>query len=73
MLIEHNQMPSEYDPGHCWPCAHQPGLLDHYRRVQQEETRLLATASAHGPRTYGIQALVPSGVGLLTLLALLTR
>jgi hypothetical protein len=72
MLTEHNHMPSEFD---CRPCAHQPGLLDHYRRVQQQKTRLqLATASANGPRRCGIRALVSSGVGLLlALLALLTR
>jgi hypothetical protein len=64
MLIEHNHMPSEYDPGHCRPCAHQPGLLDHYRRVQQEETRLLARASANGPARTASRRWCPSGVGL---------
>jgi hypothetical protein len=74
MIIEHNHMPSVFDPGHCRPCAHQAGLLDHYHRVQREETRLRqATASANGARRYGIWALVSSGVGLpLALLALLT-
>ena len=75
MLIEHNHMPSVFDPGHCRPCAHQAGLLDHYHRMQQEETRLWqARASANGARRYGVWALVPSGVRLLlALLALLTR
>jgi hypothetical protein len=74
MLIEHNHRSSVFDPGHCRPCAHQAGLLDHYHRVQWEETRLRqAMASANGARRYGIWALGSSGVGLLlALLALLT-
>ena len=74
MLIEHEHKPSVFDPGHCRPCAHQAGLLDHYHRVQREETRLRqAMASADGARRYGIWALGSSGVGLLVaLLALLT-
>ena len=74
MLIEHNHRPSVFDPGHCRPCAHQAGLLDHYHRVQLEETNLrLAMASANGALRYGIWALVSSGVGLLlALLALMT-
>ena len=74
MLIEHNHMPSVFDPGHCRPCAHQADLGNHYHRVQREETRLRqAIASADGARRYGIWALVSSGVGLLlALLALLT-
>ena len=74
MLIDHEHKPGEFDPGHCRPCAHQAGLMDHYHRVQWEETRLRqATASADGARRYGIWALVSSGVGLLLALgALLT-
>jgi hypothetical protein len=74
MLIEHDHRPSVFDPGQCRPCAHQAGLLDHYHRVQREETRLRqAKASADGARRYGIGALGASGVGLLlALLALLT-
>jgi hypothetical protein len=74
MLIEHEHKPSVFDPGHCRPCAHQAGLLDHYHRVQREETNLRqAIASAIGARRYGIWALGSSGVGLLlALLALLT-
>ena len=74
MLIEHEHTPSVFDPGHCRPCAHQAGLLDHYHRVQREETRLRqAMASAEAARRYGIWALGSSGVGLLlALLALLT-
>ena len=74
MLIEHEHRPSVFDPGHCRPCAHQAGLLDHYHHVQREETRLRqATASANGARRYGIWALGSSGIGpLLALVALLT-
>ena len=74
MLIEHDHPPSLFDPGHCRPCARQAGLLDHYHRVQREETNLRqAIASAEGAGRYGIWALVSSGVGLLlALVALLT-
>ncbi len=74
MLLEHNHRPSVFDPGHCRPCAHHAGLLDHYHRVQQEETRLRqAIASADGAVRCSIWALVSSGAGLLlALLALLT-
>ena len=74
MLIEHNHRPSVFDAGHYRPCAHQAGLLDHYHRVQRDETRLRqAKASADGARRYGIGALGSSGVGLLlALVALLT-
>jgi hypothetical protein len=74
MLIDHEHKPGEFDPGHCRPCAHRAGLMDHYHRVQWEENRLRqAKASADGARRYGIWALVSSGVGLLlALLALLT-
>jgi hypothetical protein len=46
MLIEHSHRPSLFDPGHCRQCAHQAGLLDHYHRVQREETRLRQAAAA---------------------------
>ena len=74
MLIEHSHRPSLFDPGHCRQCAHQAGLLDHYHRVQREETRLRqAAAAANRALRHGIWALVSSGVGLLlTLFALLT-
>ena len=74
MLLEHNHRPGAFDPGHCRPCAHHAGLLDHYHRVQREETRLRqAVASANGAFRYGTWALVSSGVALLlALLALLT-
>jgi hypothetical protein len=34
MLIDHDHPPGLFDAGHCWACAHQAGLLDHYDRVQ---------------------------------------
>jgi hypothetical protein len=43
MLTEHHHEPGVFDAGHCWGCARQAGLLDHYRRVQREEARLQET------------------------------
>ena len=40
MLLEHRHEPGVFDAGHCWACAGQAGLVDHYRRVQQEEAAL---------------------------------
>jgi hypothetical protein len=37
MLLQHHHKPGVFDAGHCRACAHQAGLLDHYRRVQQQE------------------------------------
>ena len=66
MLIQHQHRPGEFDPGHCRTCAHQAGLLDHYDRVQREETRLRQTrALARAARPYAIWALVSSGVEIL--------
>ena len=75
MLIEHNHMPSVFDPGHCRPCAHQADLGNHYHRVQREETRLRQTrAWAYAARRYALWALGSSGAGiLLAAVALLTR
>ena len=75
MLIQHQHKPEEFDPGHCPTCARQAGLLDHYDRVQREETRLRQTrAWAHAARRYAIWALGSSGVGiLLAAIALLTQ
>jgi hypothetical protein len=39
-LVEHHHEPGVFDAGHCRACASQAGLLDHYRRVQQEEATL---------------------------------
>jgi hypothetical protein len=75
MLIQHQHKPEEFDPGHCRPCARQAGLLDHYDRVQREETRLRQTrALARAARRYAIWALCSSGGSiLLAAVALLTR
>jgi hypothetical protein len=75
MLIQHQHKPEEFDPGHCPTCARQAGLLDHYDRVQREETRLRQTrALARAARRDAIWALGSSGVGiLLAAIALLTQ
>jgi hypothetical protein len=75
MLLGHQHEPGLFDPGHCRACARQAGLLDHYRRVQQEEATL---RKAHGwaleaSRRAGV-ALWSSGAALLlAAIALLTR
>src|SRR5215216_7082951 len=54
------------DPGHCPTCARQAGLLDHYDRVQRDETRLRQTrAWAWAARRYAIWALCSSGGSIL--------
>jgi hypothetical protein len=75
MLIQHRHTPEEFDPGHCRACARQTGLLDHYNRVQREETRLRqARMWAHAARRYALWALGSSGAAiLLAAVALLTR
>jgi hypothetical protein len=75
MLIQHQHKPEEFDPGHCPTCARQAGLLDHYDRVQREETRLRQTrAWAYAARRHALWALGSSGAGiLLAAVALLTR
>jgi hypothetical protein len=75
MLIQHQHKPEEFDPGHCRTCARQAGLLDHYDRVQREETRLRQTrAWARTARRYAIWALGSSGGSiLLAAVALLTQ
>jgi hypothetical protein len=75
MLIQHQHKPEEFDPGHCRTCARQAGLLDHFDRVQREETRLRQTrALARAARRDAIWALGSSGTSiLLATAALLTR
>jgi hypothetical protein len=75
MLIQRQHTPEEFDPGHCRTCARQAGLLDHYDRVRQEETRLQqARMWANAARRYAIWALGSSGAAiLLAAVALLTR
>jgi hypothetical protein len=38
--LRHHYEPGVFDADHCRACARQTGLLDHYRRVQQEEVTL---------------------------------
>jgi hypothetical protein len=75
MLIGHHHAPGLFDAGHCRACARQAGLLDHYDRVQQEETQLRqAREWARAARRHAHWALGSSGIGvLLAILALLTR
>ena len=75
MLIQHQHKPEQFDPGHPRTCARQAGLLDHYDRIQREETRLRQTrALARAARRYAVWALGSSGVGiLLAAIALLTQ
>jgi len=75
MLIQHQHKPAVFDPGHCRACARRAGLLDHYDRVQREETRLQQTrALARAARRYALWALCSSaGSILLAAVALLTR
>jgi hypothetical protein len=74
MLVQHHHEPGVFDAGHCWACARQAGLLDHYRRVQREEARLQETREWAGmARRYAILALGSSGAAiLLAAVALLT-
>ena len=74
MLVQHHHDPGVFDAGHCWACARQAGLLDHYRRVQREEARLQEIREWAGmARRYAILALGSSSVAiLLAVVALLT-
>ena len=74
MLVGHHHDPGAFDADHCRACAPQAGLLDHYRRVQQEEATL---GEAHGlaraARRHASVALWSSGAAiLLAAIALLT-
>jgi hypothetical protein len=75
MLTQHTHEPGLFDAGHCRACARQAGLLDHYRRVQQDEATL---REAHGwaleARRRASVALWSSGTALLlAVVALLSR
>jgi hypothetical protein len=63
-----------FDAGHCRACARQAGLLDHYRRVQQEEATLReAHRWARAARRRASVALWSSGAAiLLAAVAMLT-
>jgi hypothetical protein len=64
MLIDHDHPPGLFDAGHCWASAHQAGLLDHYDRVQDQETNLRqAREWAWAAHRYAIWALGSSGIG----------
>jgi hypothetical protein len=66
MLIEHQHQPGSFDPGHCRQCAHETDLLDHYRRVQDEEQALKeAYRWARHAHRRAVCALWSSGVGIL--------
>jgi hypothetical protein len=74
MLVQHQHEPGVFDAGHCRACARQAGLLDHYRRVQQEEATLRqAHGWARAARRRASVALWSSGAAiLLAAVALLT-
>jgi hypothetical protein len=66
MLIQHHHEPGVFDADHCWACAHQTGLLDHYRRVQQQEATLRqAHGLASAARRHASVALWSSGAAIL--------
>jgi hypothetical protein len=73
MLTHHDHEPGLFDAGHCHACADEAGLVDHYRRVQREETSLrVARRWARQARRAAMWALCSSGVAiLLAVIALL--
>ena len=74
MLTQHLHRPGRFDPGHCRACAHEAGLLDHYRRVQQEEDSLQATIrSARQAHSYACWALWVSSAGIVVAAIALLR
>jgi hypothetical protein len=74
MMVGHQHKPGVFDAGHCRACARQADLLDHYRRVQQEEATLReAHAWALEARKRTSVALWSAGAAiLLAAIALLT-
>jgi hypothetical protein len=74
MLVQHQHEPGVFDAGHCRACARRAGLLDHYRRVQQEEATVReAHRWARAARRRASAALWSSGAAiLLAAVALLT-
>ena len=73
-IAEHHRQPGVFDAGHCRACAHQAGMLDHYRQVQQEQATLRETQRwARGARRRARVALWWAGAALLlAAVALLT-
>jgi hypothetical protein len=66
MLVQHHHDPGVFDADHCWACARQAGLLDHYRRVQQQEATLeVAHELASAARRHASVALWSSAVAIL--------
>jgi hypothetical protein len=66
MLVQHHHEPGVFDADHCWACARQAGLLDHYRRVQQQEATLeVAHELASAARRRASMALWSSGAAIL--------
>jgi hypothetical protein len=74
ILVQHHHEPGVFDADHCWACARQAGLLDHYWQVQQEEAALRAAHGwARAARRRASVALWSSGVAiLLAIVALLS-
>jgi ferric-dicitrate binding protein FerR (iron transport regulator) len=74
MLMQHHHDPGVLDADHCRACARQAGLLDHYRRVQQEEATLReAHGWARAARRRASAGLWSSGAAiLLAIVALLS-
>jgi hypothetical protein len=72
--IGHDHVVGRFDAGHCQACAREAGLLDHYQRVQREETRLRqAHQWAWTARRWAGWALLVGAVGVvLALVDLLT-
>jgi hypothetical protein len=73
-IAELRRQPGVFDAGHCRACAHQAGMLDHYRQVQQEQATLRETQRwARGARRRARVALWWAGAALLlAAVALLT-
>jgi hypothetical protein len=66
MLGQHHHEPGLFDAGNCRASARQAGLLDHYRRVQQEEATLRqAQGWALEARRRASVALWSSGAAML--------
>jgi hypothetical protein len=65
MLMGHQHEPGVFDAGHCRACARQVGLLDHYRRVQQEAALRQAHAWSLEASRRASMALWSSGAAIL--------
>jgi hypothetical protein len=74
MLVEHQHKPGVIDAGHCRACARQAGLLDHDRRVQQQEAtlRLAHRWALEARRRVSVALWSSAAAILLAVVALLT-